>query len=68
MIENQKFADIQALARIAARLAGRDPDERIQAKLGDVTAFNDVIWLYPDFLARAASAYRALEGPLQLPD
>jgi hypothetical protein len=68
MSEDQRFADIQALARMAARLAGRDPDERIQVKLGDVTAFNDVIWRYPDFLARAASAYRALEGPLRLPD
>ena len=56
MSEDQKFADIQALARMAARLAGRDPDERIQVKLGDVTAFNDVVWRYPDFLARAALA------------
>ncbi len=69
MVSNeQQIADIEALARMAARLAGRDPDEHVQVKLGDVIAFNGPVWRYPDFLARAASAYRALDGMLMLPE
>jgi PAS domain S-box-containing protein len=52
---------IEALARLAARLAGRDPDDHATITLGDVTAFDDLIWRYPDFLARAEAAYRLLE-------
>ncbi len=47
---------------MAARLAGRDPDEHLRMILGDVTAFDDVIWRYPDFLKRAESAYVLLKS------
>lgn len=67
MSDAQKFADIGVLARMAARLAGRDPDEHVRVKLGDVVPFDDVLWRYPDFLARADAAYRALTGTLRLP-
>lgn len=55
-------ADIEALARIAARLAGRDPDERLTIRLADVTAFNGAIWRYPDFVKRAEAAYEILRS------
>ena len=52
---------IETLARLAARIAGRDPDDHATITLGDVTAFDDLMWRYPDFLARAEAAYRLLE-------
>ena len=47
---------------MAARHAGRDPDEHLRLKLADVVAFDDVMWRYPDFVARAEAAYDALTG------
>jgi len=55
-------ADIETLARIAARIAGKDPDALVTIKFGEVVAFDDLAWRYPDFLARAAAAYRLLEA------
>jgi hypothetical protein len=52
---------IEVLARLAARIAGRDPDDHATITLGDVIAFDDLMWRYPDFLARAEAAYRLLE-------
>ena len=52
---------IETLARLAARLAGRDPDDHALIALGDVTAFDDLMWRYPDFLAPAEAAYRLLQ-------
>ena len=62
MSEEQRLADIETLAKMAARHAGRDPDEHLRLKLADVVAFDDVMWRYPDFLARAEAAYEALTG------
>jgi len=56
-----KDYDIELLARMAARLAGRDPDEAARIEIGGVVAFDDVMWRYPDFLARADAAYHVLE-------
>ena len=56
-----RMEGIETLARLAARIAGRDPAEQAMIKLGDVTAFDDLMWRYPDFLARAEAAYRLLE-------
>ena len=56
-----KEHDIEMLARMAARLAGRDPDEDARIEIGGVVAFDDVMWRYPDFLARADAAYHVLE-------
>jgi hypothetical protein len=47
---------------MAARIAGRDPDEHIRVQLGDVVVFDDVMWRYPDFLQRAAAACALLTG------
>ena len=57
--------DVEMLACLAARLAGQDPDRRATIRLGGVVAFDDVVWRYPDFLARAEAAYRILaaDGP-----
>ena len=52
--------DIEVLARMAARLAGRDPDEHLRMELAEVVAFDDVLWRYPDFLGRAEAAYEML--------
>ena len=52
---------IEVLARLAARIAGRNPDDHATIALGDVMAFDDLMWRYPDFLARAEAAYRLLE-------
>lgn len=62
MNDVERSADIETLARIAARLAGRDPDEHLTMTLGQVTAFDDYIWRYPDFLNRAEAAYAVLNG------
>jgi len=59
-----RSADIETLARMAARLAGRDPDEYLKMTLGEVTAFDDYIWRYPDFLNRAEAAYALLDAPV----
>lgn len=61
--EAQRSADIEVLARMAARLAGRDPDEHLILSLGKVPAFDDLLWRYPDFLARAEAAYSLLKDP-----
>ena len=58
---------MELLARMAARLAGRDPDEPVCIKLGDMVAFDDTMWRYPDFLQRAEAAYGALVGTLRFP-
>jgi hypothetical protein len=62
MNEEQKFADLKTLARMAARLAGRGPDEQIVVKVGDSVAFDDVAWRYPDFVKRAEAAYKLLDS------
>ena len=54
---------IEALARMAARLAGREPDEQISLTLGQETAFEGPVWRYPDFIARAEAAYEVLVAP-----
>jgi hypothetical protein len=59
----QQLADIEILARMAARLAGRNPDEEVGIELGDETVFRGPVWLYPDFLNRAEEAYGILAGP-----
>jgi hypothetical protein len=58
------------LARAAARLAGRSPDEHAKVELGNVLVFEDPMWPYHDFMMQAelayttmASATRALQGP-----
>jgi len=61
MTNTEKDFDIEQLARMAARLAGRDPDEETRIEFGGVVAFEDVMWRYPDFLARAGAAYHVLE-------
>lgn len=54
--------DIEALARMAARLAGRDPDEQVTLAFPEMTAFEGPLWQYPDFIARAETAYEALRA------
>lgn len=61
MGEPQRRDDIELLARIAARLAGRDPDEHIRVELGEIIAFDGQVWRYPDFVARAEAAYGVLD-------
>ena len=61
MYDPQKIADIETLARMAARLAGRDPGVHVEIRLGQVVAFSDVAWRYPDFMARAEAAYALLD-------
>jgi hypothetical protein len=64
MSDEQKLADIETLAKMAARLAGRDPDQHLKLELGDFVAFDDPIWRYPDFLSRAETAYKVLESTI----
>jgi hypothetical protein len=59
----ERSTAIETLARIAARAAGRDPDERVQVVLGKTVAFDDVVWRYDDFLLRAEAAFDALTAP-----
>ena len=62
-----RTADIEALARIAARMAGEDPDDHATIRYGDFIAFNDAMWRYPDFMIRAEAAYQVLSA-VELPD
>lgn len=57
-----KRADIEVLARMAARLAGCDPDKPVRLAYADDVAFEDVMWRYPDFLSRAEKAYAVLSS------
>jgi hypothetical protein len=59
-MNDQRTLDIELLARMAARLAGRNPDEHLTMSLGGVIPFDGPVWRYPDFMARAESAYSAL--------
>lgn len=61
---DQRRADIETLARMAARYAGRDPDERLRIQLAGIVVFDDLIWRYSDFVQRAEAAYEILAGPL----
>jgi hypothetical protein len=60
MDDQERSADIEILARMAARLAGRKPDEYVRLEWGDVVAFEGPMWRYPDFLMRAERAYAVL--------
>jgi PAS domain S-box-containing protein len=60
--DDQRASYLESLARMAAGLAGRNPDDHATIRFGDVVAFDDVMWRYPDFLARAKAAYRLLEA------
>lgn len=60
MNDTERTATIESLAKMAARLAGRDPDEHVRMKFGPIIAFDDPIWRYPEFLERAEAAYTAL--------
>ena len=62
-VDDLREANMETLARMAAHLAGKNPDCHIAIKFGDVVAFDDVVWRYPDFLVRAEAAYRLLESP-----
>jgi len=64
MHDVDRIAYIEVLARMAARLAGRDPDQHVCLRLGEFVAFNGLMWRYPDFLVRAEAALLALDGPL----
>lgn len=63
MVAADRMAYIEVLARMAARVAGRDPDEHVCLRLGEFVVFDDLMWRYPDFLIRAEAAYEALDGP-----
>ena len=58
-----KATDLETLAKMAARLAGRDPDEHLHLVLADEIIHSGPLWGYSDFLARAEAAYAALERP-----
>ena len=60
MDDPQKIADLKVLAIMAARLAGRDPEEKVVVRIGDHVVFDDVAWRYPDFVSRAGAAYELL--------
>ena len=60
MSDHKRMADIEVLAKMAARIAGRDPNELLRLELAEVVVFDDVMWRYPDFLLRAEAAYECL--------
>lgn len=66
MIEPQIQPEIETLARMAASLAGHDPDRHVTVQLGKVVAFDDVAWRYPDFIKRAEAAYTELQSTLRV--
>lgn len=64
MDQEQRLADLEMLARIAARRAGRDPDERVSMILVGVTVFEGPVWQYPDFMGRAEEALAILSNAI----
>lgn len=50
----------ETLAKIAAQLAGRSPDEKVTVKLAGEIAFDGQVWRYPDFIDRAERAFAEL--------
>jgi hypothetical protein len=60
MDDPQRLMDLQVLAKMAARLAGRDPEQHVKVELAGAVAFEGPIWSYPDFIARAEMAYAML--------
>lgn len=64
MKDEQKFTDLKTLAMMAARLAGRDPDQRVEIRIGGQLIFQDATWRYSDFLNRAKAAYELLDDGL----
>ena len=64
MADAQLSEEIETLAKMAARAAGRRPDERVRIVLGEIIAFDDVAWRYPDFLDRAELAHAMLTDAL----
>ena len=63
MSDIKRSEDVEMLARMAARLAGRDPDERLRVKIADIVVFDDLMWRYPDFMTRGEAAYALLTRP-----
>ena len=61
-IMREEIDDLERLARMAARLAGRDPDEHVELRLADTVVFSDPLWRYDDFMIRAEKAYEILGG------
>jgi len=59
MVDLQRQSDLEMLARMAAELAGCDPDRRILVQIGDTVATH-LAWRYPEFLDRAEAAYAVL--------
>ena len=60
--EHPNIAYIETLARMAARLAGRDPDEFVEIRIGAALAFSGAAWRYPDFVRRAEAAHDLLRS------
>jgi hypothetical protein len=60
---SERSIDIEALARMAARLAGRDPDEHLTLKLAEVVPFEGPMWRYPDFPGRAGGSLLCAHDP-----
>ncbi len=58
----QRLTHIEALARIACQLAGRDPDQHLRMQLGEDVTFDDLLWRYDDFIRRAEAAYALLDS------
>ena len=52
---------IEVLARIAAQVAGFDPDANMTVRLGNVVAYDGPAWRYGPHLQRAARALLALQ-------
>jgi len=53
---------IEQLAKIAAKLAGQNPDcERID-RLGDEVVYRGPAWQHPTFMANAEAAFDMLRG------
>jgi hypothetical protein len=50
----------ESLARMAAQLAGRNPDQRVTIELAGLVAFDGQAWRYPDFIERAERAFAEL--------
>jgi hypothetical protein len=48
------------LAKMAAQLAGRHPDEKVTVSFAGYVVFNDHAWRYPDFVQRAERAFAEL--------
>ena len=54
---DERGSRVEALARMAALWAGRDPDHHLRFVLGETLVFDGAMWRYPEFMDQIGRAH-----------